>query len=60
MSRSKIIALILVTLAIGIAAGFWISRHGMTKSPMANAAPAAQDRKALYSYDPMVPKQRFD
>ena len=60
MSRSTITALILVTLAIGIAAGFWISRHGMTDSPKSNAAPAVPDRKVLYWYDPMVPNQRFD
>lgn len=60
MNRSKVTALILLTLTIGVALGFWISRQGMKSSPMTNAAPAAQERKALYWYDPMVPNQKFD
>ena len=60
MSRTTITALLLVTLAIGVATGVWISRHGAAPSPAAEMAPKMQDRKVLYWYDPMVPNQKFD
>nr|WP_298116459.1 efflux RND transporter periplasmic adaptor subunit [uncultured Pseudomonas sp.] len=53
-----------LVLGIGAAGGYWFARQSMSQGPeMAVAAEepsAADERKVLYWYDPMVPQQKFD
>ncbi len=49
-------------LAVGLFAGRWWARHEAVhgKPMVAETASTADERKALYWYDPMVPDQHFD
>ncbi|WP_085656452.1 efflux RND transporter periplasmic adaptor subunit [Pseudomonas sp. B11(2017)] len=52
-----------LALAIGAAGGYGIARQGQGVEPAAASAPGApapDERKALYWYDPMFPAQKFD
>ncbi|WP_259740270.1 efflux RND transporter periplasmic adaptor subunit [Pseudomonas brassicacearum] len=52
-----------VSVALGVAGGYWFAQQRMNAMPDALAAqsPKTQDeRKALYWYDPMYPQQKFD
>ncbi|WP_085695096.1 MULTISPECIES: efflux RND transporter periplasmic adaptor subunit [unclassified Pseudomonas] len=51
-----------LALAIGAAGGYGIARQGQGVEAVASApgAPAPDERKALYWYDPMFPAQKFD
>ncbi|WP_085639270.1 MULTISPECIES: efflux RND transporter periplasmic adaptor subunit [unclassified Pseudomonas] len=51
-----------LALAIGAAGGYGIARQGQGVEAAASApgAPAPDERKALYWYDPMFPAQKFD
>jgi len=52
-----------VSVALGVAGGYWFAQQRMNTMPDALAAqsPKTQDeRKALYWYDPMYPQQKFD
>ncbi|WP_017516700.1 efflux RND transporter periplasmic adaptor subunit [Pseudomonas nitroreducens] len=50
-------ALLILTLAVGGAGGYWLARQAQAQAPLASATP---ERKPLYWYDPMVPQQHFD
>ena len=53
-----------LVLAIGAAGGYWFAQQSMSveHSPASaqEGAAAADERKVLYWYDPMVPQQKFD
>ncbi|PTR18027.1 efflux RND transporter periplasmic adaptor subunit [Pseudomonas sp. GV085] len=52
-----------LSVALGIAGGYWFSQQRINAMPDAAAeqSPKMQDeRKVLYWYDPMVPQQKFD
>lgn len=55
-------ALALGLVTIGVASGFWWAQRspGIPAEMPGPAAPPAQERKALYWYDPMVPDQHFE
>ncbi|MCJ1886640.1 efflux RND transporter periplasmic adaptor subunit [Pseudomonas sp. LA21] len=50
-------ALLVLTLALGGAGGYWLARKAQAQAPV---AATATTRKPLYWYDPMVPQQHFD
>ena len=60
--EKKLIGVALVTLALGVAIGFGVSRLGDSESHVSALQPAAKqaERKILYWHDPMVPGTRFD
>ena len=61
-NRAAVIASALGLVAVGIGGGYWWGQRGAgTYTQMSeSAALPAQERKALYWYDPMVPDQHFD
>ena len=62
MKRVAMIASAIGLVAIGIGGGYWWAQRGAGAHTQMSesAAPLAQERKALYWYDPMVPDQHFD
>ena len=52
--------LVLLLVAGGSAAGFWLGQQSASHAPMAVAAKASDERTVLYWYDPMMPTQHFD
>ncbi|MBI3715746.1 MAG: efflux RND transporter periplasmic adaptor subunit [Betaproteobacteria bacterium] len=64
MNRTALIATTtFIALAIGLVGGYWFAtqRAGTgTSAQVAAGAPAADDKKPLYYYDPMYPQQKFD
>lgn len=60
--EKKWAAVAIVTLLLGIAIGFGVSRLGSSDAhtPAAKATDANEERKVLYWHDPMVPGARFD
>ena len=66
MSARLVKTTLLATLVLGIGAagGYWFAQQSLSLAPeMAMAAErteAADERKVLYWYDPMVPQQKFD
>jgi Cu(I)/Ag(I) efflux system membrane fusion protein len=58
MSRRQIL-IAAAGLATAVAAGFGLGRLAVPAAP-SHAPPAADTRKPLYWYDPMVPAQHFD
>src|SRR3990167_3386008 len=66
MSARLVKTTLLATLVLGIGAagGYWFAQQSVNLGPeMAMAAEktvAADERKVLYWYDPMVPQQKFD
>ena len=66
MSARIVKSTLLATLVLGIGAagGYWFAQQSVSLGPeMAMAAEktgAADERKVLYWYDPMVPQQKFD
>ncbi|RFQ31585.1 efflux RND transporter periplasmic adaptor subunit [Pseudomonas sp. ATCC 13867] len=50
-------ALLILTLAVGGAGGYWLARQNQAQSPAVSVTP---ESKPLYWYDPMVPQQHFD
>lgn len=56
-------ALVGLSLALGVAGGYWFAQQrmsGMSSAPTEPAAATQDERKVLYWYDPMVPQQKFD
>jgi Cu(I)/Ag(I) efflux system membrane fusion protein len=51
---------LLIALGAGYGIGNWRSQTMAAHEPAAAPAGAAQGRKILYWYDPMVPTQKFD
>ncbi|MEN1836106.1 efflux RND transporter periplasmic adaptor subunit [Pseudomonas syringae] len=51
-----------VSLALGIAGGYWFAHQRMSGVPSATeqSPNSPEERKALYWYDPMYPQQKFD
>ncbi|MCY1271449.1 Cation efflux system protein CusB [compost metagenome] len=52
-----------LSIALGLAGGYWYAQHrqeGMPSAVAESAAAAANERKVLYWYDPMYPQQKFD
>ncbi|MGH8433645.1 MAG: efflux RND transporter periplasmic adaptor subunit [Pseudomonas sp.] len=52
-----------LSLALGVAGGYWFAQQRMDEKPGAAAeqsTSAPDERKVLYWYDPMVPQQKFD
>lgn len=52
-----------LSVALGIAGGYWFAQQRMNAMPsaLAEQSPKTQDeRKVLYWYDPMYPQQKFD
>lgn len=52
-----------LSVALGVAGGYWFAQQRMDEKPSAAAeqsTSAPDARKVLYWYDPMVPQQRFD
>ncbi len=52
-----------LSVALGLAGGYWFAQQRMSATPgaLAEQSPKTQDeRKVLYWYDPMVPQQKFD
>lgn len=62
MNRVALTASAIALVAIGIGGGYWWARRdaGARMEMSESAMPPAQERKALYWYDPMVPDQHFD
>lgn len=66
MSARLVKTTLLATLVLGIGAagGYWFAQQSVSLAPeMAMAAEkteAADERKVLYWYDPMMPQQKFD
>jgi membrane fusion protein, copper/silver efflux system len=66
MSRKQTVVIAMCAavglLAVGLFAGRWWARHeaGHGTRMVAETASVADERKALYWYDPMVPDQHFD
>ncbi len=50
-------ALLILTLAVGAAGGYWLVPQNLAQSSVVSATP---EGKPLYWYDPMVPQQHFD
>lgn len=52
-----------LSVALGVAGGYWFAQQRMSAMPdaLAEQSPKTQDqRKVLYWYDPMKPQQKFD
>ncbi|KAA0979541.1 efflux RND transporter periplasmic adaptor subunit [Pseudomonas sp. ANT_J28] len=52
-----------VSVALGVAGGYWFAQQRMSAMPdaLTEQSPKTQDqRKVLYWYDPMKPQQKFD
>jgi len=62
MNTAKAIGIAVITLTVGVAAGWWLANHSAHDSTQeANGTPSSTSgRKVLYWYDPMVPSQHFD
>ena len=57
------ILLVSVSIALGVAGGYWLAQPRMSGEPgtaLEQGAEALAERKVLYWYDPMVPQQKFD
>ncbi|HEL3255598.1 TPA: efflux RND transporter periplasmic adaptor subunit [Stenotrophomonas maltophilia] len=61
-NRVVMVAVAVGLLALGLAGGYWWAQRGGAHDMGLAMAPAtgAEERKALYWYDPMVPDQHFD
>ena len=52
-----------ISLAFGIAGGYWFAQqrmNGVSSSAQERSLDSPDERKALYWYDPMYPQQKFD
>ncbi|WP_207265790.1 efflux RND transporter periplasmic adaptor subunit [Pseudomonas sp. GW101-3H06] len=52
-----------VSLALGVAGGYWFAHQGMSGTPNTareQSLKSPGERQALYWYDPMYPQQKFD
>ncbi|AWM92322.1 efflux RND transporter periplasmic adaptor subunit [Pseudomonas sp. 31-12] len=52
-----------ISLAFGVAGGYWFAHQRMSGVPVASpeqSPNSPEERKALYWYDPMYPQQKFD
>lgn len=59
----KVVLLVGVSTAFGVAGGYWLPKAQMEGMQEASAQPGPKgsaDRKAQYWYDPMYPQQKFD
>lgn len=57
----KVAVVVGVSIAVGIAAGYWLAPPRLSEVPAAAVGQgAAAEPKALYWYDPMYPQQKFD
>lgn len=59
-SRFQTLALGLLLVALGAAAGWWWERNASVAKQGAATAKSSEDRPVLYWYDPMSPQQHFD
>lgn len=61
MSAAKLIAVIVLALAGGAAAGYWFAHQSASPDAAQQTdTPHQDERKVLYWHDPMVPSAKFD
>jgi len=61
LSSTRLLLSALMLVAVSSMAGYWFARLGSPRESPAHTPPvAAQERRPLYWYDPMLPNQHFD